>query len=191
VAVDPSTLFLGLGPVVFPTRPDQAATQVMPEVTLTAREDYLVCIVGGRHELFADDDATLMKRTSSELQQICLDLMNDWPESTRAVLRAADPQAFFAVQMYTGVPCDLPSSRSVTLLGDAIHAMTPTLGRGANVAMRDGALLGRYLGQASARQHDLQAAILCYESEMTDYGFTVVRESAAMGARLVGQNPLP
>ena len=191
VAVDPSTLFLGLGPVVFPTRPDQAAAQVMPEAALTAREDYLVCIVGGRHELFADDDATLGRRSSSELQQICLDLMKDWPDSTQAVLRAADSQAFFAVHMYTGVPCELPASQSVTLLGDAIHAMTPTLGRGANVAMRDGALLGRYLGKASAGQHDVQAAIAGYESEMTGYGFTVVRESAAVGARLVGQNPLP
>jgi hypothetical protein len=30
-----------------------------------------------------------------------------------------------------------------------------------------------------------------YEREMTEYGFAVVRGSAEMGARLIGQDPLP
>jgi len=69
--------------------------------------------------------------------------------------------------------------------------MTPTFGRDANIAMRDGALLARYLGDVVQGQRKLEQAISEYETEMTPYGFDVVKKSAAMGARLVGQNPLP
>jgi 2-polyprenyl-6-methoxyphenol hydroxylase-like FAD-dependent oxidoreductase len=89
------------------------------------------------------------------------------------------------------VPCDIGAAGNVTLLGDAIHAMTPTLGRGANVAMRDAALLGRLLTLAAAGEVDRIDALHAYESEMLRYGFDVVRQSAAMGQRLMGQNALP
>ena len=79
----------------------------------------------------------------------------------------------------------------MTLLGDAIHAMTPTLGRGANVAMRDAALLGQHLDAVLTGQRTLPEALHAYETAMTQYGFDVVRASAAMGARLMGQDPLP
>jgi 2-polyprenyl-6-methoxyphenol hydroxylase-like FAD-dependent oxidoreductase len=70
-----------------------------------------------------------------------------WPQALRAadVIRTGDPSAFFLLKMYTGAPCTLAEPGNVTLLGGAIHAMTPTLGRGASIAMRDGTLLGREL----------------------------------------------
>ena len=120
-----------------------------------------------------------------------LELMKVWPESTRAIPAHGDPKSFFFVEMYTSIPCEMPKSANVTLLGDAIHAMTPTLGRGANIAMRDGALLGRYLEDVVHGRRTLADAVSAYETEMTRYGFDVVRKSAAMGARLIGQNPLP
>jgi 2-polyprenyl-6-methoxyphenol hydroxylase-like FAD-dependent oxidoreductase len=45
VAVDSKQLFLGLGPVVFPTRPDVAASQFMPKAELRPQDDYVVCII--------------------------------------------------------------------------------------------------------------------------------------------------
>ena len=93
--------------------------------------------------------------------------------------------------MSTSIPCEMPPSANVTLLGDAIHAMTPTLGRGANIAMRDGALLGRHLEEVVQGRRPLSDALRAYETDMTRYGFDVVRQSAALGARLMGQNPLP
>jgi hypothetical protein len=57
--------------------------------------------------------------------------------------------------------------------------------------MRDGALLGRHLEDVLRGRRKLPEAISDYEIEMTRYGFEVVKESAAMGARLIGQNLLP
>ncbi len=191
VAVDSQKLFLGLGPVVFPTRPDLAASQFMPKAELQSQDDYVVCIVGGRKKLFGKDDAHLLALSSEDLQELSLELMKAWPESTKAIPAHGDSKSFFFVEMYTSIPCEMPKSANVTLLGDAIHAMTPTLGRGANIAMRDGALLGRHLEDVVHGRRTLLEALSEYETEMTRYGFDVVRKSAAMGTRLIGQNPLP
>ena len=191
VAVDAHKLFLGLGPVVFATRPEVATSQLMPKADLRSQEDYVVCIVGGRKERFGKDDAQLRALGSEDLQGLSVALMKEWPESAQAIPAHGDPGSFFFVEMYTSIPCAMPASANVTLLGDAIHAMTPTLGRGANIAMRDAALLGHHLGEVVNGQRALAAALHQYETEMTQDGFAVVRESAAMGARLMGQNPLP
>jgi 2-polyprenyl-6-methoxyphenol hydroxylase-like FAD-dependent oxidoreductase len=83
--------------------------------------------------------------------------------------------------MYTSVPAAPGTPANVTVLGDAIHAMTPTLGRGANVAMRDGALLGRELKKVAGGQLALPEALAAYERDLTAYGFSVVGEAAVIG----------
>ncbi len=191
IAADSQKRFLGLGPVVFPMRPDLAASRIMPKAELRPQDDYVVCIVGGRKEFFGKDDSRLLALNSEELQQLSLDLIKEWPENSRAIPTHGDPQSFFFVEMYTSIPCEMPRSAHVTLLGDAIHAMTPTLGRGANIAMRDGALLAHYLEDVVYGRLKLPEAISKYETEMTQYGFDVVKKSAMMGERLMGQNPLP
>ena len=69
--------------------------------------------------------------------------------------------------------------------------MTPTLGRGANVAMRDGALLGRALKEVVDGCLPLAEALAGYEREMTAYGFSVVRQAARIGQQRMAQNALP
>ena len=93
--------------------------------------------------------------------------------------------------MFTSIPTTLDPSARSTLLGDAIHAMTPTLGRGANIAMRDAALLARHLAAVYAQSAPIADALHTYETEMLANGFDVVRAAAAMGTRLMGQRPLP
>jgi 2-polyprenyl-6-methoxyphenol hydroxylase-like FAD-dependent oxidoreductase len=190
VASGPHKLFLGLGPVVFPTRPEVAA-QTVPGAALMTQDDYVVCIVGGRKELFGQDDTCLSALRSEALQQLSVELLSGWPESAWTIPAHGDATSFFFVEMFTSLPCLLPPAPNVTLLGDAVHAMTPTLGRGANLAMRDAALLSRHLDPVVQGQRSLADALGAYENEMTTYGFDVVRKSAAMGAQLMGQDPLP
>ena len=90
----------------------------------------------------------------------------------------------------TSVPCAPFAPSRVTLLGDAIHAMSPTLGRGANMALRDAASLARQLIAASRGELGLLDAVAAYEGEMLRRGFDTVRRSAAVGARMMGQAPL-
>lgn len=66
----------------------------------------------------------------------------------------------------------------VTLLGDAIHAMPPSFGAGANSALRDAAALVRALCDATAGRRSLAEAIGEYEEAMRAEVFPIMRASA-------------
>ena len=147
--------------------------------------------MGGRHELFPKGDTELHDVKPDELQMLAVEMLNGWPEKARQLVASGDSGSVFVVGMYTSVPGELNPPENVTLLGDAVHAMTPTLGRGANLAMRDAALLGRQLQAAAKGEKPLKKALEIYETELVHYGFDVVRESVKMGEQRMGQNPLP
>ena len=65
----------------------------------------------------------------------------------------------------------------MTLLGDAIHTMTPGRGAGANTALRDANLLCNALTQAASGRKPLIVAIHEYETEMLRYSTEAVLES--------------
>lgn len=189
-ASDARKLILGVGPVIFPVRPEIAAQSLDVDVSLNPQHDYVGCIVSGRKEFFGDDEKARTK-TSDELQQLATDLLSDWPGEASAVVAAGEKGSFFYIEMTSSIPFQLNPHHNVTLLGDAIHNMTPSLGRGANVALRDAALLGKELIKVCREDKALADSLRDYEREMTEYGFNVVRFSAEMGTKLLGQDPLP
>ncbi len=69
----------------------------------------------------------------------------------------------------------------VTLLGDAVHPMTPNLGQGGCMAIEDAAVLARCL----AKYHEAGAALRAYESRRRARAEGVARYSRLYGA--VGQ----
>ena len=88
----------------------------------------------------------------------------------------ADIAETFAVRIRTSpVIAAWPPSR-VTVLGDAIHAMSPAAGSGANTTLQDAAQLLRALTTADG--DDITAAIGRYEHLMRDYGYAAVAASA-------------
>lgn len=117
-------------------------------------------------------------------------LLAGWPSGAAKRPRAGKAGSFFYVEMAFCIPFDLQPEARVTLLGDAIHTMTPSLGRGANVALRDAGLLRNSIVKHHKGELSCDAALQAYEREMTTYGFEVVRHSAHMGAKLLGQDPL-
>ncbi len=70
----------------------------------------------------------------------------------------------------------------VTLLGDAAHLMAPN-GEGANLAMFDGAELGKAI---AAHPGDVEAALLAYEKDLFPRSASVAAEGAEGNLKLFG-----
>jgi 2-polyprenyl-6-methoxyphenol hydroxylase-like FAD-dependent oxidoreductase len=75
----------------------------------------------------------------------------------------------------------------VTLLGDAIHSMTPYRGIGANIALKDAALLCAKLTEADRGEKPVLIAIAEYEAAMREYGFAAVTSSLKAMEHAMGQ----
>ena len=188
--VESGKRFVGLAPVRFPDTMENATARLAPHVQLSPANDYLTCVYGARTEQLALSDSELFAMNGSQLRELAMAATHGWSPIARTIVAAQDPATVFAVTVRSSVPLPAWESTPVTLIGDAVHVMSPAIGVGANTALRDASLLSARLIEA-ARGRGLLEAINDYETAMRDYGFAAVRESAQRGHDLVGQNPLP
>jgi salicylate hydroxylase len=121
-----------------------------------------------------------------DLQRLVLDRIRNWHPDYSVLVCASDPSTFNVVSIKTSTPIEPWPSRPITLIGDAIHSMTPYRGIGANIALRDAALLCRNLKDAAGGASTLEAAIHDYERQMREYGFAAVRASLQALKQSVG-----
>lgn len=79
-------------------------------------------------------------------------------------------------------PKALPGGR-ITLLGDAVHAMSPFKGQGANQAMLDGVKIAQAMEKTKAEGSDIVTALRNYEGEMIPRTTELVLASRNAAAR--------
>ena len=151
-AVIGGRLGMATGLVRFRNRPEQ-----VPGVRLSAAGDYLMWGLTGDRGQFGVPDEVLLAMSPAELHALSASLIRSWHPDLRALHAMADIEETFAVRIRTSpVIAAWPASR-VTVLGDAIHAMSPAGGSGANTALRDAAQLCRALTAPGAA--DITTAI--------------------------------
>src|SRR5262249_38453158 len=114
---------------------------------------------------------------SERLREIVAARMQGWHGDLGRVLAETDHRTIGAFQFFSSKPVKPWASGNVTLLGDAIHNMTPAGGVGANAALRDAALLSRKLAEVAHADGNLLAAVHDYEAAMLHYGFAAVKKS--------------
>ena len=106
----------------------------------------------------------------------------------RTLIDEADSESLVAVPLHTAEPVPAWRTSRVTLLGDAIHTMTPLQGLGGNTALVDAASLGHHLTEVDRGHTDLFTAIGEYEAGMRDYGFEAVRRSLQVSNSVASTN---
>ncbi|NKY46258.1 FAD-dependent oxidoreductase [Nocardia cerradoensis] len=182
--------FVGVAPVEFPQDPATAAARLVPAATLPSVPDYMTCSFGARAEWFGTTEPALRDLDGDGLKDIVTAAVRTWHPRLREIVAACDPDTMFALPLRTSVPIPAWPTTPATLLGDAVHAMSPAAGSGACTALRDAADLSETLDSVVAGR-DLRTALHDYEQRLIEYGFAAVRTGAANGRRFLGQNPLP
>jgi salicylate hydroxylase len=167
------------------------AINVHPNLLLSDTSNFVGWGFIARQEKFAaQKDPKVLDGT--ELKQIVLAMITAWHQRLQHLMREADPSTILFTPIHTSLPVEHWQTKQVTLLGDAIHSMTPARGIGANTALRDAALLGRNLVATHRGEMSLQQAIHDYEVEMIKYGFAAVLSSKkALEQTASLEKPLP
>jgi len=144
-----------------------------------SEESYVVMALGAKLEFFGLEqtyDAALNAMTPEEKRALLRVKMRDWhPNLRKLVEMISDEIGFWRISTSQPVAPWAPSN--VTLLGDAIHSMTPYRGIGANVALRDASLLCSKLVEAQKLGLPVANKIGEYEAQMRSYGFEAVAAS--------------
>jgi 2-polyprenyl-6-methoxyphenol hydroxylase-like FAD-dependent oxidoreductase len=150
---------------------------------------YLMWALSSKRErLGLGDDAESLDRAI--LSATAARAMAGWAEGFRDLVTLSDPSTISCLPIRTSTPVGPWPTGRVTLLGDAIHAMTPYRGIGANVALRDAMGLRDALIAARSGEARLLDAVADYEARMRDYGFKAVRSSLQAMQQTTGQGPV-
>jgi 2-polyprenyl-6-methoxyphenol hydroxylase-like FAD-dependent oxidoreductase len=157
------------------------------EGPLPGDEDYLILALGGRPDFFGLDN----QATGSRLKDALRRTVAGWHPSLRKLVEMIDEEQLFLNPVRTA-PRPVPwESTQITLLGDAIHSMTPYRGVGGNIALKDAALLSSQLLRAHRGEKPLLHAIAEYEASMREYAFSAVADSLKAMKQFTGEKKYP
>lgn len=139
----------------------------------------------GTNELGTDDE--LADKSGAELLEVVLSRISHWHPDILDLIRFTDPSTVALLKVRTSIPVDPWPTRRVTLLGDAIHAMTYFRALGGNTAIYDGGILVRELAAWKGGSKPLLDALRDYEAAMLAHGTEAVTSSlSAMNRNVFG-----
>lgn len=168
-------------PVVFPNRNQMEAAGIPCPVP------YLYWVAAGRSEVFGWQDNAKLHLTSEEAEKLALDISSHWNPTVRAMMERQAPGQTSVLPVYSITPDVTPwkPNPRVTLVGDAVHLMSPAGGQGANTALRDVHTLCQFLVEDGLSRE----AIARYEVKMRDYTRQAIEQSFMGSARIFGGKP--
>lgn len=168
-------------------RPEQAAARIAPKATLSPVRDYLMWSLSADMSQFKMTGAELDALDPAGLHELVGRMIKSWHLNLRGLHELAEIDETFLIKVRTSTPVPAWRPSRVTVLGDAIHAMSPAGGSGANIALRDASVLCKALASAPSDNDGLLAAIGGYEAEMREYGYAAVEASNKAAADMAGR----
>ncbi|MGH3757285.1 FAD-dependent oxidoreductase [Actinophytocola sp.] len=165
---------------------DETATE--DAVLFDNTGSYVMWAYAANGDRFRHDEAELSTMDGEGLRDLVGRLVNGWHPSLRRLIAESPARSVSLLPIRTSVPVPQWETTTITLLGDAIHSMTPFRGIGANTALRDAQLLASNLIAAARGDTDLLTGIRDYETQMIDYGFAAVRTSLRSAEQAVSAN---
>jgi salicylate hydroxylase len=150
---------------------------------------YLMWAYAANNDRFSCGDAELSALDGAGLRDLTGRQIAGWHPNLRRMVADTPEETVTLLPIRTSVPVKQWDTTNITVLGDAIHSMTPFRGIGANTALRDAQLLARNLIAASSNR-ELLEVIRDYETQMIGYGFSAVRLSLRTAEQTISNNRL-
>jgi 2-polyprenyl-6-methoxyphenol hydroxylase-like FAD-dependent oxidoreductase len=150
-------------------------------------QDYLMTTFVATRQALGVPDEELFALPPEDLWKITVKAADGWHPAVQALFAHADTGTFFPIAIRASERLEAWPPGPVTLLGDAVHAMPPTGGVGANTALRDAATLASELLAAAPGAQSLTGAVAAYERVMLPRGFDTVDSSLRLASLMFGQ----
>ncbi|KVG62982.1 monooxygenase [Burkholderia ubonensis] len=160
--------------------PARAASTV-PRCRISPPDDYFYwALIGPRRRFGLDSLSAVAPRLPAALEPVA----RHWHPALQRLLYETPPSAVAALPVRRGRP-DVPlPAGPVTLLGDAIHAMSPAGGAGANTALRGAGALAALLAEHAGSRHGVRHAVARYAEQMRVWATDAVAASDRAAALL-------
>jgi 2-polyprenyl-6-methoxyphenol hydroxylase-like FAD-dependent oxidoreductase len=143
-----------------------AAAAVAPDVQLDPVDDYIMVSCSVPPGTPVPPAAEWTDETPKLVRDAMLDAIDGWHPALRAIVGELELASIFGIPFGHIEPGAEWAPSRVTVIGDAAHAMLPTLGMGANLALNDARMLLDRLSGAARGETDLVSAIGGYEQDM-------------------------
>jgi 2-polyprenyl-6-methoxyphenol hydroxylase-like FAD-dependent oxidoreductase len=114
----------------------------------------------------------------------------EWHPALHKLVEKATLSTMTSFAVRSAEPVPPWQTSNVTLIGDALHNMTPFRGLGANMALRDAEALTKTLLTVERGDAQLVPALSAFEQDMIRTGFAAVRASLAEMERLHSRSSL-
>jgi 2-polyprenyl-6-methoxyphenol hydroxylase-like FAD-dependent oxidoreductase len=176
---DEKPLILYLEPIRFP---ENASVESAGRLART--DDYVYWVFGGSAEHFDISDEEFHSLSGKAAADLILKVTEQWEPGFRALFHFQNTENTSPLRLISAKPerPDWAPSARVTLLGDAVHAMMPTGGSGANAALRDAALLTKLIVQQGISEDMMQI----YIDQLWEGALPLISGSAMAGEKLLG-----
>ncbi|MEJ2865917.1 NAD(P)/FAD-dependent oxidoreductase [Actinomycetospora flava] len=157
-----------------PSRSDEELLARWPGLRFDNTTDYISWAITTSRSIAPPD---LLERTGADALALAGELSEGWDPRWLDLIATADPGSTVALGIRTADPVPAWAPSTVTMVGDAIHTMTPGRGAGANTALRDARELRDRLVRVRDGELGLLEAVGEYEDLMRRYSSLAVRES--------------
>jgi 2-polyprenyl-6-methoxyphenol hydroxylase-like FAD-dependent oxidoreductase len=179
IAVDPATgVTLAMGAMDPRRPPDEAAAKLTPDVELDPVAPYMMLSGAIRPGTPIPAPHDWTDATPREVHAQMVDAVSAWHPALKGLVERIELDTMFASNFMRLDPTPPWEPNNVTLIGDAIHAMLPTMGMGGNTSLRDAAVLADKLAAAQRGELQLIEAIGAYEQDMRAFAYPVMEMSA-------------
>lgn len=152
-----------------------------------APQDYVYWVLISRSDVFGLSTNKLLALSGQESAELSLKLTEEWDPSIRALFEHQDVKQSSALRISTAKP-QIPeweASSRITLIGDAVHVMSPCGGVGAVTAMMDAATLAESLRSGGINKKSVGK----YEAAMRVYARKSIERSYFGGKKMFGHPP--